>query len=141
MIQHPRFSIPIYNYKMQICQVEGDYSFQVSNHWYDWYEYPVMRRDPFTLSQLTRATIKDQIKCDPDVIKNLEIPHVEKSAIQDLKPFIGINRPEAHVHYVFALDEKPADTITVKNGGDIEVEMEENLIFNLCPHDPVIFCE
>ena len=43
MIQHPRFSIPIYNYKMQICQVEGDYSFQVSNHWYDWYEYPVMR--------------------------------------------------------------------------------------------------
>ena len=59
----------------------------IQAHLYEFivYKYPVMRKIPFTLSQMTRALVKDHLKTDLD-IENLPLPSTEKSALKHLKP-------------------------------------------------------
>ena len=72
--------------------------------------YPVMRKNPFTLAQLARATVKEHVQSNPDSIEKLEIPTMEKDAVKNLKPNCELKPLNQHDHYIMACDEKRPTT-------------------------------
>ena len=63
------------------------------------YKKPVIRQYPFTLFQITKSFVGNQLK--KDQIDKLEIPNVLKSAIME-EPF------QSHSHFKIAINEKMA---------------------------------